>query len=97
MEIAGGFVGNLSNVSVFCVQNFRVLSRVQMLRCGNRFRRAAYKEVFPLPQDEGTILDMKWRQWIENQSFIRYVSPCPLINLPIYGCPSAPVNPRNMR
>jgi hypothetical protein len=68
-----------------------------MLRCGNRFRRAAYKEVFPLPQDEGTILDMKWRQWIENQSFIRYVSRCQLINPPIYGCPSAPVNPRNMR
>ncbi|KAI1498590.1 hypothetical protein F5X99DRAFT_420471 [Biscogniauxia marginata] len=55
MEMASGAVGNLVNI----------------IRAGGRYRRFTYAPVSPLPSDNSLSLDMKWKNWVEQESFIR--------------------------
>lgn len=45
-----------------------------MVRQGYRFKKAAYEEVeAPSFEDTPNALEMKWRKWVEEESFKRYV------------------------
>ncbi|KIX01714.1 uncharacterized protein Z518_09440 [Rhinocladiella mackenziei CBS 650.93] len=57
MEMAGSFVGIITN----------------SLRGSGRYRHAAYTQVAPRPEDDGDILEAKWKQWIHEESFKRLV------------------------
>lgn len=46
---------------------------VTMLRRGGRFRRSIWKEIIVTPDDDGKILEDKWRQWIRQESYLRLV------------------------
>ncbi|KAI1633842.1 hypothetical protein F4809DRAFT_566635 [Biscogniauxia mediterranea] len=57
MEIAVGASGNLVN----------------MLRAGGRYRRFTYAPVSPQAGDGNTSLEARWKDWVEQESFIRLV------------------------
>ncbi|KAI0593162.1 hypothetical protein F4775DRAFT_579213 [Biscogniauxia sp. FL1348] len=57
IEIAGGHSGILAN----------------MLRAGGRYRRFTYAPVSPQPGDGNVSLEARWKDWIEQESFIRLV------------------------
>lgn len=42
-----------------------------MLRGGGRYRRSAYTIIIPCKEDEGDVLEEKWRRWIVQESFKR--------------------------
>ncbi|KAI5849170.1 hypothetical protein BZA05DRAFT_84516 [Tricharina praecox] len=44
-----------------------------MLRRAGKFKRAQYPPVMLHPGDNGEILDSRWKQWIEQQHYIRLV------------------------
>ncbi|KAJ5263903.1 hypothetical protein N7478_011508 [Penicillium angulare] len=46
---------------------------VTMLRRGLRFRRSVYATIIPLAEDTDDVLERKWREWIEQESFKRLV------------------------
>ncbi|KAJ5736448.1 uncharacterized protein N7483_001573 [Penicillium malachiteum] len=46
---------------------------ITMLRRGLRFRRSMYSNIIPLPEDNDEVLERKWREWIEQESFKRLV------------------------
>lgn len=46
-----------------------------MLRRALRFRRSVYSNIVPLVEDTGDVLEGKWREWIEQESFKRSVLP----------------------
>ncbi|KAL4892419.1 hypothetical protein BDV59DRAFT_202561 [Aspergillus ambiguus] len=46
---------------------------VTMLRRGLRFRRSIYHSIVPNPEDTEAVLDKKWRDWVEQESFKRLV------------------------
>jgi hypothetical protein len=43
----------------------------QMLRGGGRYRRSTYTTVIPYKEDEGEVLEEKWRRWVIQESFKR--------------------------
>lgn len=46
---------------------------VTMLRRGGWFGRSAWKRIYPLPNDEGRILQAKWKEWVLQESWLRLV------------------------
>ncbi|KAJ5642882.1 uncharacterized protein N7484_005389 [Penicillium longicatenatum] len=46
---------------------------ITMLRRGLRFRRSVYTTIIPLAEDTDDILERKWHEWIEQESFKRLV------------------------
>ncbi|KAJ5927845.1 hypothetical protein N7466_006801 [Penicillium verhagenii] len=46
---------------------------ITMLRRGLRFRRSLYTTIIPLAEDSDDVLERKWREWIEQESFKRLV------------------------
>jgi hypothetical protein len=46
---------------------------VTMMRRAGRYRRSEYKNIFPLREDSGKVLEQKWRDWAEQQQFVRLV------------------------
>lgn len=44
-----------------------------MLRRGGRFRRSTWKEISPLGADQGEVLENKWRDWVQEESYLRVV------------------------
>ncbi|KAH2517825.1 hypothetical protein KXV79_007860 [Aspergillus fumigatus] len=46
---------------------------VTMMRRGLRFRRSVYPSIAPSPDDDGDILEKKWRDWARSESFNRLV------------------------
>jgi hypothetical protein len=46
---------------------------VTMMRRGLRFRRSVYSNLAPSPDDDGDILEKKWRDWAYSESFNRLV------------------------
>ncbi|KAL2824972.1 hypothetical protein BJY01DRAFT_262805 [Aspergillus pseudoustus] len=57
MEIAAAIVG----------------AALTMLRSGCRYRASAYTDVVPDAAESGSILDKKWRHWVEEESWKRIV------------------------
>ena len=49
-----------------------------MLRSGRRYRASTYSNVIPDPEDDGDVLEKKWHQWVEQESWKRQV----LVNPP---------------
>lgn len=43
-----------------------------MLRRSPRFKAQAYPTIIPAADDRGEVLDQKWHQWVESESFKRY-------------------------
>lgn len=43
-----------------------------MLRRSGRFKRLRQRPAAPMPEDPPDVLDMKWRAWVEAESFKRY-------------------------
>ena len=43
-----------------------------MLRRSPRFKPQAYSTIIPAEDDYGEVLDQKWGQWVESESFKRY-------------------------
>ncbi|KAF2160745.1 hypothetical protein M409DRAFT_70274 [Zasmidium cellare ATCC 36951] len=56
MELAEGFQQNL----------------VTMARRGGLFRRGTYERIVPYAEDQGDILESKWRQWVKQESRKRF-------------------------
>ncbi|KAJ5765309.1 hypothetical protein N7520_004868 [Penicillium odoratum] len=46
---------------------------ITMLRRGLRYRRSVYSPVIPFPEDTDDVLERKWHEWIEQESFKRLV------------------------
>jgi hypothetical protein len=46
---------------------------ITMLRRALRFRRSVYANIVPLAEDKGPALEAKWREWVEQESFKRYL------------------------
>lgn len=46
---------------------------VTMLRRGGWFGRSAWKKIYPAPNDEGPILQAKWKEWVLQESWLRLV------------------------
>ncbi len=44
---------------------------VTMLRRALRFRRSLYANIVPHAEDTGEVLERKWHDWIEQESFKR--------------------------
>jgi hypothetical protein len=44
-----------------------------MLRCGGRYRGSAYQDISISPGDDSEILEVQWSDWVEQESFKRYV------------------------
>jgi hypothetical protein len=44
-----------------------------MLRGCGRFRKSSYTSIRPTLDDGGAVLETKWRAWVEQESFTRYV------------------------
>lgn len=42
-----------------------------MLRRALRFRRSIYSNIIPLAEDVGHDLELKWRTWVDQESFKR--------------------------
>lgn len=42
-----------------------------MLRRALRFRRSVYTNIIPHVEDTGEVLERKWHDWIEQESFKR--------------------------
>lgn len=42
-----------------------------MLRRALRFRRSVYVDIIPNPDDRGELLERKWHEWVEQESFKR--------------------------
>lgn len=42
-----------------------------MLRRGLRFRRSVYSNIVPLGEDTDDVVERKWHEWIEQESFKR--------------------------
>ncbi|KIX09562.1 uncharacterized protein Z518_00642 [Rhinocladiella mackenziei CBS 650.93] len=57
MEMCSSFLGILSN----------------SLRGGDRYRYASYTGLVPHPDDEGSVLESKWKIWVREESFKRLV------------------------
>ena len=45
---------------------------VTMARRAGLFRRGTYERIVPLPEDQGEILQNKWRQWVKQESRKRF-------------------------
>ncbi|KAK4944544.1 hypothetical protein LTR10_015978 [Elasticomyces elasticus] len=43
------------------------------MRGGDRYRYGSYTSPIPCPRDEGEVLETKWKQWVEEESFKRLV------------------------
>ncbi|EMC94132.1 hypothetical protein BAUCODRAFT_55242, partial [Baudoinia panamericana UAMH 10762] len=56
MELAEGFHGNL----------------ITMARRGGFFRRGTYERIVPYAEDQGDVLESKWRQWVRQESRKRF-------------------------
>jgi hypothetical protein len=48
---------------------------ITMLRRALRFRRSVYSTIVPLAEDKGHVLETKWRNWVDQESFKRQVLP----------------------
>jgi len=46
---------------------------VTMLRRGSRFRRSTWRDMSPNAEDHGAVLDTKWHEWVEQETFLRLV------------------------
>ncbi|KAH9211692.1 hypothetical protein DL95DRAFT_437099 [Leptodontidium sp. 2 PMI_412] len=46
---------------------------INSIRGGNHFRRTSYSNPFPDPDDESEVLEAKWKQWVQEESFKRLV------------------------
>ncbi|KAJ5540428.1 hypothetical protein N7494_005504 [Penicillium frequentans] len=46
---------------------------ITMLRRGLRFRRSVYSNIIPLAEDTDDVVERKWHEWIEQESFKRLV------------------------
>lgn len=46
---------------------------VTMLRRGGRFRHSIWKEIVPTPDDSGSALQGKWKEWVHQESWLRLV------------------------
>ena len=46
---------------------------VTMLRRGGWFGRSAWKKIFPLSNDEGATLQERWKEWVDQESWLRLV------------------------
>jgi hypothetical protein len=44
-----------------------------MLRYGGHYRGSTCHDLSPSTDDDGEILEAKWRDWVERESFKRYV------------------------
>lgn len=45
---------------------------VTMARRGGLFRRGTYVRIVPYPEDQGDVLESKWRQWVKQESRKRF-------------------------
>lgn len=45
---------------------------VTMGRRGGLFRRGTYERIVPYPEDQGEVLEQKWRQWVKQESRKRF-------------------------
>jgi hypothetical protein len=46
---------------------------ITMLRRGGRFSRSIWKRIYPNPNDEGPLLQKKWKEWVHQESWLRLV------------------------
>ncbi|KAF9733976.1 C6 transcription factor [Paraphaeosphaeria minitans] len=46
---------------------------VTMLRRGGWFSRSVWKKIYPTPDDEGPVLQKKWKEWVLQESWLRLV------------------------
>jgi hypothetical protein len=46
---------------------------ITMLRRGGRFRHSTWKEVMPTAEDQGALLESRWHEWVNQESFLRLV------------------------
>tara|TARA_R110002003_G_scaffold196_1_gene15266 strand:- start:14008 stop:15321 length:1314 start_codon:yes stop_codon:yes gene_type:complete len=46
---------------------------ITMLRRGGRFRLSTWKEVMPTAEDQGALLESRWHEWVNQESFLRLV------------------------
>jgi hypothetical protein len=44
---------------------------VTMLRRGGRFRNSTWREILPTLEDQGTELEEKWHNWVQQESYLR--------------------------
>lgn len=44
-----------------------------MLRRGGRFRWSTWKEISPANDDQGSTLESKWHDWVQQESFLRMI------------------------
>ncbi|KAF2725225.1 hypothetical protein K431DRAFT_281177 [Polychaeton citri CBS 116435] len=45
---------------------------ITMARRGGLFRRGTYDRIVPFPEDQGEVLDRKWKQWVQQESRKRF-------------------------
>ncbi|KAH6620555.1 hypothetical protein C7974DRAFT_364213 [Boeremia exigua] len=46
---------------------------VTMIRRGGRLRRWTWKDIAPSAEEDGSALDLKWREWIHQESYLRLI------------------------
>ncbi|KAF3004387.1 hypothetical protein E8E13_010054 [Curvularia kusanoi] len=46
---------------------------VTMIRRGGRLRRSTWKDITPTADEEGSALEAKWHEWVEQESYIRLI------------------------
>jgi hypothetical protein len=72
MEISEAVVGCVVQVSVKpCLSELLELTRYKMLRYGGWYRGATFHGINLSPDDHGEVLEAKWRNWVEEESFKR--------------------------
>ncbi len=46
---------------------------VTMVRRGGRLRRSTWKDIVPSVEEEGSVLESKWREWVHQESYLRLI------------------------
>lgn len=46
---------------------------VTMIRRGGRLRRSTWKDIAPSAEEEGSILEVKWQEWVHQESYLRLI------------------------
>ncbi len=72
MEISEAVVGSVVQVSrKTCLPDVLELTRYKMLRYGGWYRGSTFHGINLSPDDDGEVLEAKWRNWVEEESFKR--------------------------